>query len=858
MGDMGREDAWEVRLLAGSYDRDTVDVQLYGRTRDGKSITVLNRGFDPYFHIVAPSSRVRKWLEGEKEDGEEVRKLEDIELWVRSGGVADATLTKCLKVTMTHPYRVPEYRDRYAEGDNILAADIPFVYRFMFDKDMSSCVRFKGRELKGPERERFSTELVVEATGHEDCAPFHPPLTILSFDIENSLEEGRSTRPEHEMKAGRIFTICCAIRRAGSDKLEYERIVENDEKRILERFSELFRRIDPDVITGYNIENYDIPVVLERAEVHGVKVPWGRDRSMPRIRSERYWRVTGRIVADAWWNAKRQLKPKKETLNAIAELVLGEKKEDVDPKHIDREWKADRDKVVSYCTKDAELALRILENIRVLDKNMDLATVSRLPVDDVINGRTSNLIDSILIREADRQKIGVPMTRRTEKDSKIEGGYVHQVNPGLYRWVITLDFMSMYPSIIITNNICFTTISKKGGIESPMPGVRFLPKEERVGLLPGILAKLMKDRGEAKAKLKDAKKRGDTDTVVYYDGLQGAIKILMNSFYGVFASAFYRFTDNNIGAAITAFARRNITTIIKQLQHDGYNVIYSDTDSVFVLSPKDTKDEAVGLGKSLAEKFTRGDAVLEFEKVMDPFFTHGAKKRYFGKVVWPTEEMLVRGYETRRTDAFDYQSESLTDIFERVLRGDTDGAVQQAKDRVGKVSRGEVSVAKLVISRTAQDPSYYKNPDSMANVQAARKLMDMGYEFVPGMKVSWIVKDGSSSPQEVVPFIDGRPFTDVPDFEYYAKRVAQSLARVTEVFGWDEDALITGKQHFETTKQTNILSAFGTEGEGKSNDGDRDRGNGGASGDTRRSSAKGKGKKDRPQGKSEMNLTDFM
>ncbi len=105
----------------------------------------------------------------------------------------------------------------------------------------------------------------------------------------------------------------------------------------------------------------------------------------------------------------------------------------------------------------------------------------------------------------------------------------------------------------------------------------------------------------------------------------------------------------------------------------------------------------------------------------------------------------------------------------------------------------------MVISRTVQGSeeedggwTSYKNPDSMANVAAARKLTAMGYEFVPGMKVSWIVTDGDRTPQQVEPYIDGRPFRASPDWKYYARRLAVALARVTEVFGLDERALVTG------------------------------------------------------------------
>ena len=153
--------------------------------------------------------------------------------------------------------------------------------------------------------------------------------------------------------------------------------------------------------------------------------------------------------------------------------------------------------------------------------------------------------------------------------------------------------------------------------------------------------------------------------------MQYAVKILMNSFYGVFASVFYRFTHKNIGSSITAWARYNITEIIRQLEEEGQNVVYSDTDSIFVSVPMkinaptkrpdiesetqdfdDAKNELIKFGKELAERFTEDAAELEFETGLSAFFSHGAKKRYVGRMIWPKEEMIIRGYETRRSDSF--------------------------------------------------------------------------------------------------------------------------------------------------------------------------------------------------------------
>lgn len=758
--------SWNVRLITASYSRDGVVIELFGRTDKNKSITVRYEGFKPYFFIIEPTSGVTDAL---KHD-EIVISVEEAELF------HDGQVRRCEKVTMKYPWLVPEYRQKYATSTNVLAADIPFHHRFIYDMDLGSCFKVLGEEIKN---DKYTTDIVVNAEKFENIEPFSPKLKILSFDIENSIQTNE------------IYTICCAIT---TGKRIKKISITDDEKSMIQDFISLINDEDPDIITGYNIDGYDIPLLLERAAHHKIEyVRIGRNGGTPSQVSNRFWRLHGRIIADAWWNAKMELRPKQETLNAVAKLVLGEEKEDVNPALMDQEWAEDREKVIKYCKKDAELALKILQKIAVLEKSMDLATVSKLPVDDVLNGRTSNLIDSLLIRIADRHepRIGVPMTGGHTKEKQIEGGYVHTIDPGLYDWVCVLDFKSMYPSLIIAKNICFTTLDPEGKIKSPEPGVSYLDKKTREGLLPGMLATLMNERDDIKAKMKKAKSQEEKD---YYDGLQFAIKILMNAVYGVFASAFYRFTNPKIGASITAFARENTKGIISQLEEEGLRVVYGDTDSVFFQSPGNTLKEALKVGKKIAERYSKEGATLEFEKIIDPLFSHGAKKRYVGRVLWPEEETIVRGYETRRTDSFDMQSGALSQVFDKILDRDIDGAVTLARELVKSIAEGNASVDSLVISRTCRSFDRYKDPDSQSTVQTAKKLMELGYDFVPGMKVSWIVVDSRKSPQQVEPYVSGRKFDKTPDYEYYARRVAMTLARITDVFGWDVQELLTGSQ----------------------------------------------------------------
>ena len=761
---------WDVRLISASsvvVDGEPV-IELFGRTRDKESITILCRGYLPYLYAVDPRPETAEILAKDPE----VVSVEPDNLLYKS------RQHDVLKVTLRNPWKVADFRNRLRKvGHPVLSADIAFHHRFFYDKDMGSCIRVRGEPTEGT----YRTDLIVEMGSFENIDSFDPGLRILSFDIENSVL--------HDY----IYTICAVVGEDG--RITACEPITGTEKDIIAGFSELIRKLDPDVITGYNIDNYDIRKIEERAKVNKMQdaLPWGRDGGQPKLISERFWRVKGRLICDAWWAAKKEIRPKQETLNAVALELLGEQKLDVDPRHMDEEWAKNREKVLEYCVRDAELALRILLEVGTLRKGMDLAAVSKLTVEDVLTSGSSQLADSLLIRAADRQKVAVPMMgARIAGAEQIEGGYVHNMTPGLYHWVCVLDFKSMYPSLIIAKNICFTTLSDDGEIRAPS-GARFMSKDRREGLLPRILEDLMAERDSIKRRMKSA---GDEHEYHYLDGLQAAVKVLMNTFYGVFASTFYRFTDKSIGAAITSFARANVKGIIEEVESEGIPVIYSDTDSVFMQSPEPSVEGSVSFGEKMASRYSRDGGTLEFEKLLEPMFTHGMKKRYVGRIVWPEvqDELLIRGYEVRRSDSFDLQSDMLTRLFELILDDRMDEALSFVKQTIQDVKSGNVTPERLVISKTCKGLDAYANPDSMANVQAAKKLMERGYEFIPGMKVSWIVTDSASSPQQVEPYVSGVPLEARPDYKYYVKRLAETASRITEVLGWSEKDLMMGSQ----------------------------------------------------------------
>ncbi len=839
---------WEERMciISGSYQSTDskpprTTVELWCRSQAGHSVVLLVNGLRPYFDIAlrgAPRPGESVNLDDVRSISEVVEVEGPVTKWTRHGE------KRHWRVYADQPYSVRRLRKKLEDWE-VTSADIPFQNRLMLDLDLGPHINARGDVLwagerapdeakKGGTTDRQSAEVAIaeaggagiypvdmivscDLDGLSRAEPFPAPFVTFSFDLETSIATNR------------ILCAAAVVDRAGV-RSEYE--FKGEEREIMEGLTSLVRESDPDFVTGYNIDNFDLPRMEERAEVicprpkynRSPLFGWGRvpmnegesKRIFPTRQQNRVWRIPGRIPMDAWWQARQTLRPQRESLRYVSQLLWPDDEEmqklDVDASKMDEEWASRPDVVMEYCVRDTHLPLDILGHLKAVARKEALASVSLTAVETAANGTTSQWIDSLVMRLADKEGIAVPMTNAgPRKRDQIAGGYVHEVEPGMEPWIVVLDFKSMYPSIMISNNICSTTLVRDGQENSshsisPTTRTRYKSKEEMNGLVPRLLEDLMAKRDLYKMEMEEAQAKGDEVEAFLLDQLQYAVKILMNSFYGVFASSFYRFTHPDLGASITEWARHNIKAIISQVEEGGNDVIYSDTDSIFVKSPVDqgaptnkpedqegaevwsaTRDETLKFGEGLAQMFTKEGAELEFETALSAFFSHGAKKRYVGRVVWPREEMLIRGYEVRRTDSFDLLSETMTQMFEMLLDGDTEGAVDMTKLAIDEVRSGSVDPSRLVISRSCKgkwnskknewDFSIYSNPDGLPYVRAAKQRISAGLQFTPGMKVGYIITEPDPGEKKLgvsawlVDEIGGEP----PEYDrdYYAKRLAK-------------------------------------------------------------------------------------
>ena len=865
-------------------------VELFGRTDTGQSVCLLVHGLRPTFEIAPigtwdSSGDVPAFVEDRLAQVRALEHVVDVTgpvvKWTQLGQRPVWT------IEVEQPFHVPSLRKLLKSRSwQIFSGDIPFVNRFFLDGDVGMHVAFSGsvvdtRDDDGPVAKpevieaggagRYGVDCTVRCEVHDvvSTEPFQVPYTVFSFDLETSIEH------EHVLCAA-----ACVEHLATGERTVYS--YRGTEQEILEELTATVQATDPDIITGYNIDNFDLPRLADRTAIlqrgrgwEGTKAlfGWGRappmeselkrqrDALVPKRQSNRAWNLSGRVVMDAWWQARQALRPRRETLSFVATLLFPDDEEkhkmDVDASNMDHEWATRPDEVLDYCIRDAELPLDILRAIQAVRRKEAVAAVAKVPFDTAANGSTSQLIDSLVIRLADKQNVAVPLTGSAEaKQGQITGGYVHDVEAGLHPWIAVLDFKSMYPSIMIGHNICYTTRIDPAQPDPPAEGQyhtspiesKFRLAEDRKGMVPALLEDLMAQRDEHKAAIKRAKSDDDETAEAFHDAMQYAVKILMNSFYGVFASGFYRFTHRDLGSSITAWARQNIKGIIAAVENEGHGVVYSDTDSIFVRSPispeaprqlsEDDRTRAasgdeearalveaheaavasmVAFGQELAAAYSRDSAVLEFEKGLSVFFSHGAKKRYIGQVVWPSQEMLVRGYETQRTDSFSYLTTTMKEIFRYALADQGDELVAYAKQRVEALRKGAVPASEVVLAKSCKgrvvrtpvkapdDVDFtkdYSKPDSMVQVRVAKQRIQRGLGFTTGMKVSYVVTDASKPPMKAVPWLENEEdqANVVYDGQFYAERLAAAVGRITEAFDWNAKDLMAGN------KQTSLFS----------------------------------------------------
>lgn len=746
---------------------------------------------DPYFYVDAPvetKDRIMA-IKAPKNNGELVSPIR-IEECKKKTGLA---IKKMLKVYCREPSHVPVVKA--AVPYTCYEYNIPFARRFMFDMGISpfSLITY---ERKG--------SLITKIT---DIKPGNPKLSVMSFDIETYNPIGA---PRGEKDPVIMISYCGTKKGVLTFKKSAKEFVETvaDEKTMIKRFEEIVRSEDPDIITGYNSANFDLPYLKARSDVLKTQLKLGRYGSG--IKEVKKGLITGigvagRIHFDLYPMAKffsfiGVIKSQKFTLDAVAEDVVGSKKVKIKKDEIWQTWDSGEiDRLCEYSLVDSELTLAICE--RFLPIDIELSSVAKMPLFDTTLSTSGQLVENLLMFHATERNELIPSKPIGEEigeriNAPIQGAYVKLPEPGIYENVAVLDFRGLYPSIIVSYNIDPGTLlhenkDEAGYFESPT-GARFSKKE--TGLIPFVLNYLIDLRMVLKRKIKTLDKSSEEHVKI--TARSHALKILANSFYGYMGYARSRWYSRQCAESVTAWGRKHIMETIETAEKSGFQVLYSDTDSIFLLYKKkeDVSKFMDAVNKSLPEKmelelegfFPRG--VFVSKKGSEE---KGAKKKY--ALLGEDGKIKIRGFELVRRDWSKVAKETQLKVLEAILKeGSKEKAVKIIRDVVAKLQEGKVPLEMLAISTQLN-----KNPENYEvaspELTAAKKMLAAGINAEKGTMISYVVgKSGKTISEKAVPLELAKDY----DADYYINnQILPSVMKIMKELGYDEHSMkFGGKQ----------------------------------------------------------------
>lgn len=619
------------RILAGQPV-----VHLFGRLTTGETFLVRDSQQTPHFYIPF-SERDHSALP----DG-------CIAESSRRTFAGDAVA----RVNVSVPQDAPPLRDRlHQAGVPTYEADVRFASRYLIDRGIQGGCRIDGEVSESP-----GVDLCFDNPELTAAAVRILP-TVLAFDIETNPRTQRLLAISWYGCGADEVVIVDAENRAMPECATGV----PTEAAALRYFANKVRELDPDVITGWNVIDFDLSFLQGVAERLGLGFSLGRGAGDMRIRkAEGYFgsgqaSIPGRLVLDGLDLVRGAfIKLEEYSLDAVSRVVLGEGKalhgdaKDRVAEILDGH-KNNLSDFALYARTDSRLALEIVEKLDLFRLAIERSALTGMTPDRVSASIAS--FDFLYLAALFKRQLVAPSVQSS--DSRVHvasaGGHVLPSQPGMHTNVWVFDFQSLYPSIIRTFNI-----DPVGFSESDAPDLIDLPGNAWFSRGPGILPAMLDELFPSRAQ---AKREGN-------DHASQAIKILMNSFYGVLGTPACRFYNPNIANAITGQGRYLLLWSKAWFEAQGLEVLYGDTDSLFVSAGTDDSSRAYERSSKLADALTKdlsdhieqkwrvtSRLTMEFEKLYERLFlppvrhgTGGARKRYVGSI-------YRSGSDTRRSKA---------------------------------------------------------------------------------------------------------------------------------------------------------------------------------------------------------------
>nr|WQH65247.1 DNA-directed DNA polymerase [Methanosphaera sp. ISO3-F5] len=571
---------------------DRAVIRLFGTDPESnENIIAYDSTFVPYMYVLAYD--VDKCLTQLREfglDNLEVEKKIDI-------GVE----REFIKITLNHPQEVPKLRDSIRdlkEVKEIREYDIPFYRRYLIDKQITprNIIKLKGHIINKENYETSIDDDVILFKIEEEPEDTNNTITrnkILSFDIEVYNAEGMPSAEKDpiimmSLSGNYGYNKVLSTKKSTRDFVE----TLDSEEEMLKRFVEIIKEENPDLLVGYNSDNFDLPYIKKRADTLKVKLNLGIDNSSVKFMKRGFNNagvIKGRVHVDLYLLIRQYMRLERYTLERVYEELFDEVKIDVPGDKIYKYWDSDDEKLeelFDYSMDDAVTTTKIGDKITPLT-----IAQSRLvgqPLFDIARMTTGQMIEWYLILKAYEQNNIVPNKptnmeyneRRLSKRN--EGGYVKEPEKGLFEHIAYLDFKSLYPTIIIAQNISPDTFTDGEGLSEdeyytcPENGYKF--RKEPKGFIPSIIGYILDERQKIKKLMKE---ETVPEQKKAYDFEQQGLKRLANSMYGVYGYSRFRWYKKECGASITAWGREYIQDAMKKSEQYGFKPIYADTDGFY-------------------------------------------------------------------------------------------------------------------------------------------------------------------------------------------------------------------------------------------------------------------------------------
>lgn len=788
-------------------------IQIFGRTFDNKKICVLDQGFNPYFYVIP------------KNDAEIIEdKIQDINIISKDESyyVLETKIdivkyknksVKAIKVIVNHPKSVPVIRktiDSNFKNVEFAESDILFVRRYLLEKNITP---LSLTEVEGVlvERQDLGVDFVINASSLNTTeSEFFNNPRILAFDIEIYTLEKRYPIKERDPIIMIAFSGSDGFRklitwkrfRHSNDNIEFV----DDELSLIKRFISVINEYNPDYLTGYFTDGFDFPYIRYRAKKYQINLSF-RGSNLKLIKRGTFpiAKIKGIVHLDIFKFIKSimsgSLRLENYTLGVVSSELLNEKKLDANIEDIGIVWDERPEELEKFCNynlQDASLAFKLCE--KILPNLNEIVKLVSLPIFDVCRMGYSQLVDSYLIKRSieykelfpNKPKYGEISERRIQT---YKGAFVFNPTPRLYENVVVFDFQSLYPSIIVTHNVSPLTLVDKNGFETPeidlesgRKVVYHFSKEE--GFIPAVIRDLIIRRRRVKELLREDKYNPIMEARAY------ALKTIMNATYGYFAFFGARWYSRESAEAITAFGRRYIQEVIKQAQELDFEVIYSDTDSIFLTLGNKTKKECSNFLDKVNEKLP-GLMELELENfytraifVMKKSELTGAKKKY--ALISEDGRIKVRGFESIRRDWSQIAREVQKDVLTLILRENLpEKAFDYVKQIINDIKNKKIDKEKMIIK--TQLKKNIEHYDLVSpHVIVAKKMKDLGIHVVPGSIINYIVipgkgriKDRSVLPNE----------TDDYDPDYYINnQIIPAVDKIFDALGYNVEELLKDKE----------------------------------------------------------------